>query len=261
MRCGRVVLTACGPTLTCSKSGLTAPCPCPLRRDHFVSRLWSRFGVRALAIGLLVVGLVGGVALGIDRQTQQRISLSGQAAGTEADDVHQLKVYQADLWRASAGQRAAQADAQAKANAAAAAAAGRAKAADDAARAQAASRSNNRTPTTKSPSVPIPTSCKAYTGNQAVGCALLPSFGFGLDQMSCLVNLWNRESHWRTTAKNGGSGAYGIPQALPGSKMAAYGSDWQTNPATQIKWGLNYIKGRYKTPCGALAHSQATGWY
>ncbi len=228
-----------------------------------MSRLWSRFGLRALAIGLLVLGLVGGVALGIDRQTQRRITASGQAADIEANDVHQLKVDQADLWRATAGQRAAQADAQAKANAAASAAAAKAKAADDAARAQAASRSKNRTSTTTGPSSPpvtISKPCTSYSGNQAIGCTLLAQFGFGLDQMSCLVNLWNRESHWRVNASNP-SGAYGIPQALPGSKMATYGSDWRTNPATQIKWGLNYIKGRYSTPCGAWAHSQATGWY
>lgn len=223
-----------------------------------MSRLLSRLGVRALAVGLLVVGLIGGTALGIDRQTQQRISAAGQAAGVEADDVHQLQVDQADLWRATAGQRAAQADAQVKANAAAAAAAAKAKAADDAVRAQAANRSQDRTTT---PTFgPIPSSCKEYTGNQAVGCALLSQFGFGLDQMTCLVKLWNRESHWQVDAKNP-SGAYGIPQAKPGSKMAEYGSDWQTNPATQIKWGLDYIKTRYTNPCGAWAHSEATGWY
>jgi predicted lipid-binding transport protein (Tim44 family) len=154
-----------------------------------VSRLWSRFGLRALAIGLLVLGLVGGVALGIDRQTQQRITASGQAADIEANDVHQLKVDQADLWRATAGQRAAQADAQAKANAAAAVAAGKAKAADDAARAQAASRSQNRGSTPNSPPVTISKPCTSYSGNQAIGCTLLAQFGFGLDQMSCLVNL------------------------------------------------------------------------
>lgn len=110
-------------------------------------------------------------------------------------------------------------------------------------------------------SVAVPSSCKGYGGNQGIGCALLSSFGFGLGQMRCLVNLWSRESGWSTTARNGSSGAYGIPQSLPGSKMASAGSDWRTNPATQIKWGLGYIKGRYGTPCGAWAHSQATGWY
>lgn len=85
--------------------------------------------------------------------------------------------------------------------------------------------------------------------------------GWGMDQYSCLVKLWERESNWRTTAQNKSSGAYGIPQALPGIKMASAGSDWLTNPETQINWGLGYIAGRYKSPCGALAHSNKYNWY
>jgi hypothetical protein len=85
--------------------------------------------------------------------------------------------------------------------------------------------------------------------------------GFSLDQMSCLDNLWSRESGWNERAQNPSSGAYGIPQALPGDKMSSHGSDWQTNPATQIAWGLDYIAGRYGTPCGAWSHSEANGWY
>ena len=80
-------------------------------------------------------------------------------------------------------------------------------------------------------------------------------------QYGCLVSLWDRESHWRHTARNRGSGAYGIPQAMPGDKMSKFGADWQTNPITQIKWGANYIEKRYNTPCGALEHSNSTGWY
>ena len=80
-------------------------------------------------------------------------------------------------------------------------------------------------------------------------------------QFNCLVSLWNRESGWRVTAHNRSSGAHGIPQALPGSKMASAGSDWYKNPQTQIKWGLGYIKNRYGTPCNALSHSNRTGWY
>jgi hypothetical protein len=95
---------------------------------------------------------------------------------------------------------------------------------------------------------------------QAIAREMLQARGMGDDQFSCLVALWNRESGWRVNAYNS-SGAYGIPQALPGSKMAAYGADWQTNPATQIAWGLGYITGRYGTPCGAWGHSQSTGWY
>lgn len=80
-------------------------------------------------------------------------------------------------------------------------------------------------------------------------------------QFRCLDKLWHRESGWNHRAMNPTSGAYGIPQALPGWKMASAGSDWRTNPRTQIKWGIRYIKSRYGTPCGAWAHSQRTGWY
>jgi hypothetical protein len=85
--------------------------------------------------------------------------------------------------------------------------------------------------------------------------------GWGDGQFSCLDSLWTKESGWSYTANNAGSGAYGIPQSLPGSKMSAFGSDWATNPVTQIKWGLQYIGDRYGSPCGAWAQSQATNWY
>jgi hypothetical protein len=96
---------------------------------------------------------------------------------------------------------------------------------------------------------------------QAIAHQMLMDRGMGEDQYSCLVSLWNKESHWNVYASNSSSGAYGIPQALPGSKMASAGPDWQTNPATQITWGLGYITGRYQTPCGAWSHSQSSGWY
>ena len=102
--------------------------------------------------------------------------------------------------------------------------------------------------------VPDPGSAQAY----AYGA--VASRGWGEDQYSCLVSLWNKESGWRVNAANP-SGAYGIPQALPGSKMATAGSDWETNAGTQIEWGLGYISGRYGTPCGAWAHSGDVGWY
>lgn len=95
---------------------------------------------------------------------------------------------------------------------------------------------------------------------QLIAYNMLLSMGMGSDQFSCLVSLWNRESHWSTTAGNA-SGAYGIPQALPGSKMASAGPDWQTNATTQIAWGLGYINGRYGSPCAAWAHSEASNWY
>jgi hypothetical protein len=95
---------------------------------------------------------------------------------------------------------------------------------------------------------------------QAIAHSMIGGYGWGDDQFSCLVSLWNRESGWNVYAGNA-SGAYGIPQALPGSKMASAGADWQSNPATQISWGLGYISGRYGTPCGAWEHSESSGWY
>ncbi len=90
---------------------------------------------------------------------------------------------------------------------------------------------------------------------------MLGSYGWGQDQFGCLVSLWGVESGWNPSASNPSSGAYGIPQALPGSKMASAGADWQSNPATQIRWGLGYIRGLYGSPCGAWDHEEATGWY
>ena len=95
---------------------------------------------------------------------------------------------------------------------------------------------------------------------QAIAYDMVKARGWGDGEFSCLVALWNRESGWRVNAANA-SGAYGIPQALPGSKMASAGADWATNPATQITWGLGYITSRYGTPCGAWGHSQSSGWY
>ena len=90
------------------------------------------------------------------------------------------------------------------------------------------------------------------TAAQATAKAMLASFGFSATtQWPCLYDLWEQESTWNVYAENPVSGAYGIPQSLPGDKMASAGADWQTNPATQIKWGLGYIKTVYGTPCGA----------
>lgn len=96
---------------------------------------------------------------------------------------------------------------------------------------------------------------------QAYAQTAVQARGWGAGEFDCLVSLWNRESGWRVNAHNTSSGAYGIPQSLPGSKMSSAGSDWETNPATQIEWGLGYISGRYGTPCGAWAHSEDIGWY
>lgn len=96
---------------------------------------------------------------------------------------------------------------------------------------------------------------------RTIARALLAEFGFSESQFGCLDSLWERESHWNVYADNPTSSAYGIPQALPGSKMSSAGADWATNPVTQIRWGLGYIEDRYGSPCGAWGHSQSRGWY
>jgi hypothetical protein len=108
---------------------------------------------------------------------------------------------------------------------------------------------------------PIPEDCEEYSGNRQIGCTLLAEFGFGIEEMPPLDALWSRESGWNHQASNSSSGAYGIPQALPGSKMSSAGSDWETNPATQIRWGLGYIQDRYGSPSAAWSFFQANGWY
>jgi septal ring factor EnvC (AmiA/AmiB activator) len=96
---------------------------------------------------------------------------------------------------------------------------------------------------------------------QATGQAMAAARGWSGSQWSALLSLWNKESGWRVNASNPSSGAYGIPQSLPGGKMASAGGDWQTNAATQIAWGLSYIASSYGSPANAWAHSQATNWY
>jgi hypothetical protein len=111
-------------------------------------------------------------------------------------------------------------------------------------------------------SVNTPAAPANPTGAEATGKQLLLSFGFDqTDQWACLYNLWMRESGWNVYAENTSSGAYGIPQSLPGDKMASVAADWQTNPTTQIEWGLGYIKAQYGTPCGAWQNEVNYGYY
>jgi len=95
---------------------------------------------------------------------------------------------------------------------------------------------------------------------KAITLQLMPSYGFSTGDFSCIDQIWTQESNWNVHAANA-SGAYVIPQALPGSKMASAGPDWQNNATTQIKWGLGYIKSSYGTPCNAAAFKLSHGWY
>jgi hypothetical protein len=98
---------------------------------------------------------------------------------------------------------------------------------------------------------------------KAAARMLMPDYGFSASQWPCLDRLWVGESGWNYKAENPSSGAYGIPQSLPGRKMATVAGDWRTNPVTQIKWGLDYIKRSYGTPCNALDqwNSRSPHWY
>ena len=90
---------------------------------------------------------------------------------------------------------------------------------------------------------------------------LLNEYGFSEKEYKCLNSLWNKESHWNYKARNKNSGAHGIAQALPASKMNVVSTDWRTNPVTQIRWGLRYISIRYETPCKALAKHKRSNYY
>jgi hypothetical protein len=175
---------------------------------------------------------------------------SQDRSATLTQDAYRLRLVktQAAIARRQAAKRKAAEQAAKKAAAAAAAAAARAAA--------------SRTPAAAQPSQAASAAAPAASGSpRQIAQAMLGSFGWPASEFSCLDPLWAHESGWSVSAYNPGSGAFGIPQALPGSKMESAGADWQTNPATQIKWGLEYIKGTYGSPCAAWAHSQATGWY
>lgn len=106
------------------------------------------------------------------------------------------------------------------------------------------------------PAVPAP-----QGDPQQIAEAMLASYGWPVTEFACLLPLWMRESGWNVYASNPGSGAYGIPQALPGDKMASAGADWQTSATVQITWGLGYIESVYGTPCNAWSHEESVGWY
>jgi hypothetical protein len=230
-----------------------------------VNRPWSRTAIRSASVALLVAGVAVGVHVGEGREPQRLSNqVSLDVAQVDADDMQLLKQRQRDHVAARAWQRQAEGDAADKAAAEAKTAATRAhdlntkivqaKKAEEA-------RKKAEAGGPVAYTGPIPTSCNEYSGSRQVGCALMLDAGFGLDQFPCLDKLFKKESGWNYRAENRSSGAYGIPQALPGKKMASAGADWKTNPATQIKWGLGYIKGHYNTPCKAWSHSESVGSY
>jgi hypothetical protein len=221
-----------------------------------VGRLGHRSAVVALSLGLLAVAGGGAAATanvsGLDRASSVAAGVSaasGDAAalGMTAEATEKAAV-RADAAETKAAEEAAAATAAAEKAAAEQAAADKA-AAEKAAADKAAAEKAAAQP------VDDPAGAKAYAASR------LAAFGWGQDQMSALETLWTKESGWKTTATNASSGAYGIVQSLPGSKMASVGADWQTNYRTQIDWGLNYIKERYGSPANALGFHYANNWY
>lgn len=101
----------------------------------------------------------------------------------------------------------------------------------------------------------------SHADPRSLARALMPQYGLSVAEFGCLNSLWNSESGWNIHADNPGSSAYGIPQALPGSKMASAGPNWQSNPETQIRWGLQYVRRSYGSACGAWSFKQGHGWY
>jgi len=244
----------------------------PPTKGYFVNRLWSRVGIRVASVGLLVAGVIGGVYLGKDQEVQAQSAQATLVVQADVEEMQLLKERHGQHAAARAYQREAEDEAATKAAAEAKVAAGKARTVEKkliekkAAEKKAAEAKkddaddSNGSGGTVAYTGPIPSSCDEYSGNRATGCALMVK-SFDIDQFPCLDKLWKKESGWNHRASNASSGAYGIPQALPGSKMASEGSDWKTSPATQIKWGLGYIEGRYNSPCSAWSHSQNTGWY
>ena len=226
-------------------------------------------GLRIAAVSVLVVGSAIGIAVGVLRDTSPdtvkvtddiQADAASTAIPTPDTDAGQTQAAPAGA-ELMIKERQQEILSAAKRLAAQRAAAAQSAAAATAKRAEQARASRTESRGTTGDAVPTaPVDCNTYSGNRGTGCALLQEFSFDTGQMDCLDKLWTKESQWTTTAENP-SGAYGIPQALPGSKMASVADDWQTNPATQIRWGLGYIKGKYGTPCAAWSTSEATGSY
>jgi hypothetical protein len=268
------------------------------KRLYSLTRLSPKFRrpskLAVLAVGGTLVLAGAGTAAAVTLQSPPA-SLSAAATGLDADSLHSssgsstaakaaasISAAAADKTAAEKAQAAAQAAAEkahtehvahtqhtalltAEARAAAQQAAA-AKAAAQQAAAQAAATRQAQTASDTSSSSGSSSSSRSSSGStpsgspQEIAQQLLAQAGES-GQWSCLDQLWQQESGWSITAENASSGAYGIPQALPGSKMAADGPDWQTDATTQIKWGLSYIASTYGSPCAAWDHEQADGWY
>jgi hypothetical protein len=233
----------------------------------------ARLSGHAEATGRIAVRAPGDTGVlqlaAADQLTPPQADVAYQLTGVTFARAYQIRAAAAQYaaaQRTAAQQQLAKNAAAARAAAVLAPAAATATAAEAAAASQSPAPSASPRPRAAATALarstsPRPKTAPARSGSpQQIAEAMLGSFGWSSSQFACLDPLWARESGWSVTAENP-SGAYGIPQALPGSKMASAGADWQTSAATQIEWGLGYIKGIYGSPCAAWDHEQATGWY
>ncbi|HSP76667.1 MAG TPA: hypothetical protein VLO31_10695 [Cryobacterium sp.] len=215
-----------------------------------ITTMVNKVDATPLASSVAALGEYKSLEMDTVIELTEQTQVAAATARAAVAEVDRTAAEAAAAAAAEAARAEAEAAAQAQAQAAAQAEAKAAAAAADAARAPAAP--------APSPSVAggnSPAEAKATARAMASS-----TYGWGDSEFSCLVQLWTKESGWSYTAYNP-SGATGIPQALPGSKMATAGSDWATNATTQISWGLGYIKAGYGTPCGAWAHSVDNNWY
>lgn len=217
----------------------------------------------ASATAVTAVGSVVGVASGSTAQNNDAEATAADStlladipAGQQAQVQTESLSAQADV-QAIAADASAKKDAEEAARKAAAQSAIEKKEAAEKAAQEAKEREEAEAKASRSSSADFPIQ-SSYTIDQiqAMARQMVPS-----DQFQCFSNIVDHESDWNYQAVNPSSGAYGLFQALPGSKMSSVGSDWQTNPATQIKWGLNYMNERYDSPCGAWSFWQANHWY
>ncbi|MCF1600216.1 transglycosylase SLT domain-containing protein [Streptomyces muensis] len=217
----------------------------------------------ASATAVTAVGSVVGVASGSTAQNNDAEATAADStlladipAGQQAQVQTESLSAQADV-QAIAADASAKKDAEEAARKAAAESAIEKKKAAEKAAQEAKEREEAEAKASRSSSADFPIQ-SSYTIDQiqAMARSMVPS-----DQFQCFSNIVDHESSWNYQAVNPSSGAYGLFQALPGSKMSSVGSDWQTNPATQIKWGLNYMNERYDSPCGAWSFWQANRWY
>lgn len=227
-----------------------------------MNRLRS-LSARAASVALLLAGLAGGVHLGQQQADRRQSAVLAAQERTATERL--LTQRQAEHAAARAARAEAEKTAAVKASTVAETAAADARALETAQRKVTAAKKAAAKRAAEAGPVPytgtIPDACAGFSGSRIIGCAMTLDAGLAIGQFSCLNKLWDHESGWNYKATNRSSGAYGIPQAYPGSKMSSAGSDWRINPATQIKWGLGYIKGRYSTPCGAWSHFQSAGSY